>query len=89
MLRMAGRPMIIIFHCHCVYTCAPLYFKNDSKLKFWFWHRWLVKYWDLSNDVLCPPDTVPIIPLEWTNCNYLIGGLKATERIVALQFINW
>ena len=36
MLRMAGGPAIIIFHCHCVYTWAPLYFKNDPKLKLWF-----------------------------------------------------
>ena len=79
MLRMAGGPAIIIFHCHCIYTCAPLYFKSDSKLKFWFWYRWLVKCWDLFSDVLCPPDTVPIIPLEWILCNYLIGGLKARK----------
>ena len=36
MLRMAGGPMVNIFHYHCVYTYAPLYFKNDSKLRFWF-----------------------------------------------------
>ena len=36
MLRVAGGPMTIIFHCHCVYTCAPLYLKMTLNLNFDF-----------------------------------------------------